>query len=84
MTKLERKVRREVERLTGRPWVVTLEPADGAGGARIAIHEKGKPSTKLAAPVGSVYVMLAERAANAKRQARHGARRVSLLTGRAR
>jgi hypothetical protein len=86
MTKLERKVRREVERGEGRkPLVVILEPATGAGGAMVAVMEKGRPSTRREVSVGSLYVMLVEREVAARRAARtRNPRRVSLLTGRAR
>jgi hypothetical protein len=83
VTGLTRKVRREVARASGRPLVVILHPAEGDRPAVVEVKEKGRRAG-FSAPVGAVFQMLAERAANMRRSSRRGARATSLLTGRAR
>ena len=63
MTRLERKVRREIPR-GSRPLVVILEP--NPAGAILEIREKGRRSG-FAVPVASLYTMLALRAADLAR-----------------
>lgn len=69
MTALERKVRREVQRDGGRALVIILHPAIGEHPAVLEVREKGRRAG-YSAPVGSVYQMLAQRAADNARASR--------------